>query len=114
MRIYNPHSKPTKELPVIFGFPAGRYKNSGNFEGILLAEDGTVLGKHLSSDEAWLATDLGLTDNSSKHVDDMTKHYPEGFRCEYVKWDDVHTNAGLVTATANYLAKREQIESTQT
>lgn len=66
--------------------------------GMALAEDGAPLGDHLSSSEAWLKHDMGVT--STQRHDSYAAHYPEpdGYEVVYVPLDEVETHAGLLAA----------------
>lgn len=55
---------------------------SGNVIGYALAEDGTGLCSHLSSNEDFSKHDMGLTSNW-KH-DIYQEHYPDGYELEWV------------------------------
>lgn len=47
--------------------------------GGALAEDGTTLAKHISTNKMWVRHDMGLTWKSSiKHMD-YTRKYPDGY-----------------------------------
>jgi len=50
--------------------------------GFAVAEDGTGLCSHLSSNEEWSKHDMGLTSNW-KH-DIYNKHYPDGYELVWV------------------------------
>lgn len=86
--IYNPQGRPFEELPVIFGFNNGG--NPGWYSGRLLAEDGTGLGSHICSHEGYMLADLGILDGSrpDRH-EGFRKHYPDGYRMEFVGLDEV-------------------------
>jgi len=55
----------------------------------LLAEDGTALGSHLCSAEGYMPHDLGILDGSrpDRH-EDFRAHYPDGYRMDFVRWND--------------------------
>lgn len=56
--VHNPHNKPKQDLPVIYGFNNG---GSGDWWlAALMSEDGTYLGDHTCSSEAYMPADLGL------------------------------------------------------
>jgi hypothetical protein len=57
LAVFNPHGKPIGELPVIYGLNNGG--SPGFMDAVLIAEDGTCLGGHLCSSEAYMAHDLG-------------------------------------------------------
>lgn len=94
---FNPHGKPVAELPAIYGFNNG---GSSVFqEAVLIAEDGTLLGSHACSSEAYMPSDLGIVEGSrpDRH-ETFSKHYPDGYRMEFVRYDDVASHAGLQAA----------------
>lgn len=97
--VFNPQGKPVAELPVIYGFNNGG--QPGWMSAVLLAEDGTFLGGHCCSSEAYMPADLGVLDGSrpDRH-DDFRKHYPNGYRMEFVRYDEARTHDGLNAAIA--------------
>jgi len=96
--IFNPHNKPEVELPVIYGF------NNGGAPGWmyaqLIAEDGTPLGSHICSSEAYMPADLGILEGTreDRHHNDFQKHYPDGYRMEFVNHENVPTHEKLAAA----------------
>lgn len=50
--------------------------------GLALAEDGTGLCAHISSDPKWAQHDMGLT--STWHHDAYKAHYPDGFELVWI------------------------------
>lgn len=95
--IYNPLNKPINELPVIYGF-----NNGGSnewYSGVLMAQDGTFLGAHICSSENYMWHDLGILEGTrpDRH-EDFKKHYPEGYRMEFVKGNQVKSHIGLMEA----------------
>lgn len=95
--MHNPYDKPIKELPVIYGFNNGG--NSSMLSGVLLAEDGTQLGGHICSSEAYMPADLGVLENTrlDRH-ETFKEHYPNGYRMEFVGYDDFSAHDGLKVA----------------
>jgi len=95
--IHNPHGKPLEDLPVIYGF-----NNGGSVVGFLdarlLAEDGTLLGSHACSSEAYMPHDLGILEGSrpDRH-ETFRKHYPDGYRMEFVGFAVIE-HAGIMNA----------------
>lgn len=92
--VFNPNNKPLEELPVIYGF-----NNGGGdyfFHGVLMAQDGTELGGHACSHEGYMRSDLGILEGSrpDRHAD-FEKHYPDGYRMDFVSYDDVKGHEGL-------------------
>ena len=92
--VYNPHEKPIDELPVIYGFNNGG--SPGFYHAVLIAEDGTELGGHLCSSEAYMECDLGILEGTrpDRHKT-FREHYPSGYRMEFVRYDDVVAHEGL-------------------
>ena len=90
--IYNPHSKPVDELPFIYGFNGGG--PPGWYSGYLVAEDGTGLGGHICSHEVFMWGDLGILKGSrpDRH-EAFRKHYPDGYRMEFVPFEVVKARA---------------------
>jgi hypothetical protein len=87
--VYNPHNKPEEELPIIFGFINGSFGRS-DVVGVLLAQDGVGLGSHVSSHEEWAIRDLGILEGTrpDRHKQAFQKHYPDGYRMEWVEPTD--------------------------
>lgn len=98
VEVFNPHNKPVEELPVIYGFPNGRFGHD-DLCGQLLAEDGTPLGGHVCSNEYFMVGDLGVSKGSrpDRH-EGFRKHYPDGYRMEFVEGAQVKTHPGLEAA----------------
>lgn len=95
--IHNPHGKPVDELPVIYGFNNGGCP--GWLDAVLLAEDGTCLGGHICSAEAFMPGDLGIIEGSrpDRH-ETFREHYPTGYRMEFVGASEVRSHQGLLAA----------------
>ena len=95
--VFNPHGKPLEELPVIFGFNNGGAL--GWMSAELLAEDGTHLGGHVCSSEAYMPADLGVLEGTrgDRH-EKFREHYPSGYRMEFVRGENVGKHAGLEAA----------------
>lgn len=97
--VFNPHNKALEELPVIYGFNNG---GGGSFwSAQLMAEDGGFLGGHCCSHECYMPADLGVLENTrpDRH-ETFQKHYPEGYRMEFVSYDDVPAHTALNNAFA--------------
>lgn len=92
--VFNPHNRPVEELPVIYGFNNGGSRNWWHAQ--LIAEDGTGLGGHLCSSEGYMEYDLGVVEGSrpDRH-EGFQAHYPEGYRMEFVSYDDVKSHSAL-------------------
>lgn len=95
--IFNPHDQPIDDLPIIFGFNNGG--PSGLLSAVLIAEDGTGLGGHCCSHEAYMPGDLGVLEGyrPDRH-EGFRKHYPDGYRMEFVSYDDVKDHKALTEA----------------
>jgi hypothetical protein len=95
--VFNPHNKPVEELPVIYGFNNGGSRDW--WSGVLLAEDGTALGGHVCSHEGFMYGDLGILEGSrpDRH-ETFREHYPDGYRMDFVRGEDVKTHEGLDAA----------------
>jgi len=96
--VFNPHEKPIEELPVIYGFNNGG--QSGWMSAVLIAEDGSTLGSHCCSSESYMPADLGILEGSRKdrHENDFQKHYPDGYRMEFVGYKDIAEHEKLQAA----------------
>jgi hypothetical protein len=95
--VFNPHNKPVSELPIIFGFNGGG--SAGWLSAVLLAQDGTVLGSHCCSAEDYMPADLGILEGmrEDRHRE-FRQHYPDGYRMEFVGYDQIPTHDGLLKA----------------
>jgi hypothetical protein len=97
LHFFNPNNRPFAELPVIYGFNNGG--THGWMSAVLLAEDGTGLGGHTCSSEAYMPADLGMIEGTreDRHAE-FQAHYPEGYRVEFIRGADVKAHAGLLAA----------------
>jgi hypothetical protein len=99
--VYNPLGKDIDTLPVIYGF-----NNGGSddwWAGQLLSEDGYALGSHICSSEGFMYSDLGIIVGSRTDCHEgFQKHYPEGYRMDFVPYDDCKNHAGLNAALDSY------------
>ena len=105
--LYNPENKSILDLPVIYGF------NNGGSHGFcraqLIAEDGAALGSHACSHESYMAYDLGIVGdyrNDDRHLD-FKKHYPDGYRMEFVSLSEAASHEGLQLA---FKKNQEKVE----
>jgi len=105
LAVFNPHGKPPHELPVIYGYNNGG--SPGWLSGQLMAEDGTALGGHICSHEGYMLHDLGCLEGTcpDRH-EGFRKHYPDGYRMEFVSGDDVLSHEGLTIAYERNQAQR--------
>ncbi|MBO6542330.1 MAG: hypothetical protein JJ939_11555 [Alphaproteobacteria bacterium] len=95
--VHNPKGLPITELPVIYGFNNGG--SQGWLNGVLIAEDGSVLGGHISSDESYMLHDLGILEDARPDRHDVFKeHYPAGYRMDFVSHYDAADHVGLQAA----------------
>lgn len=95
--VFNPHSKPIGELPVIYAF--SNVRGGGDGVCYAMAQDGTVLGSHWCSNEAYAPHDLGVLEGArpDRH-EDYRKHYADGYRMDFVRTADVLAHEGLQAA----------------
>lgn len=101
--VHNPNNRPIEDLPVIYGFNNGG--SPGWYYGVLITEDGTVLGGHICSDEWFMPGDLGiLAESRPDRHETFRKHYPDGYRMVFVPSKDVMSHAGLDAACKRNLA----------
>lgn len=86
--VYNPNEKNIEDLPIIYGFNNGG--GGDMWYGQLLSEDGTPLGAHLCSHEAYMWYDLGILEGArpDRH-EDFKAYYPDGYKMEFVRKEDI-------------------------
>ncbi len=105
---HNPHNKPVHQLPVIYGFNNGGQPRW--MHACLIAEDGTPLGDWVCSSEAFMSNDLGIIEGSSSHWrETFHRHYPDGYRTEFVGIEEVPNHEGLNTALQLMKEKKNEI-----
>lgn len=110
--VFNPHNKPVEELPVIYGFNNGG--SPGWYSGCLIAESGHGMGGHICSHEGFMYGDLGIIEGSrpDRH-EGFQKHYPDGYRMDFVPTGDVLSHPGLEAAyQKNQQLAKEDAERT--
>lgn len=95
-------STETTTKPKVYAFINGS-DGIGGVYVVALAEDGTFLAAHASSNEGWARRDIGLDGSTRKHDNYATK-YPEGFE---VVWLDPKTKPED-NAIADELAAKNQ------
>jgi len=105
--VFNPKGLPLEELPPIYA-----YSNVvGGVDGICyaMADDGHVLGSHWCSCEGYAPNDLGVLEGcrDDRH-EDYRKHYPDGYRMEFVPSAQVKDHPGLMAAYARNQQLAEQ------
>lgn len=102
--VFNPYNKPLSELPMIYGFNNGG--SPGWMDAVLIAEDGTWLGGHICSNECYMPYDLGVLKGSrpDRH-EGFQKHYPSGYKMEFVSYEGFKTHDKLKAACAIAEAK---------
>ncbi|HRO59372.1 MAG TPA: hypothetical protein PKZ27_03010 [Rhodocyclaceae bacterium] len=106
--VFNPHGKPLDDLPVIYGF-----NNGGSdhwYQAVAIAEDGVVLGGHICSSEGYMRHDLGVLEGTRPDRHEIyQKHYPDGYRMDFVPSLDIADHEGLNAAlAANKAAQAEE------
>jgi len=110
VEVFNPKDIPEEELPVIMGFNNGG--NAGMLYAILLAEDGSGLGSHCCSGEHFMPGDLGILKGTrSDRHEGFQKHYPNGYKMEFVVSEDVKTHEKLNKAFELNKALGEEAKS---
>ena len=59
--------------------------------------DGTCLGSHVCSHESYMSFDLGVLEGAmpDRHENDYQKHYPDGYRMEFVSSNEVKDHVAL-------------------
>jgi len=103
-KIYNPNNLQVDDLPVIYGFNNGGEDNC--FSGILISEHGDILGRHISSNEAFMLIDLGILEGTREDRDvEFKAYYPYGFKMEFVSFNDVLSHIKLLKACEWWRAK---------
>lgn len=104
--IFNPRNRPIEELPLIMGFNNGG--SHGWYSAIAISEDGTCLGGHACSAENYMPADLGILEGTrpDRHKESYQKHYPYGYRMEFVPSEMIKTHDKLQKAIA--LNKKQQ------
>lgn len=107
--VHNPHGRLLRELPVIYGFNNGG--RDGTWFAQLVAEDGTPLGVHICSSEAYMPSDLGILEGSSPNRHEgFRSHYPDGYRMDFVPWE----HPGVQYAIKLYRKMVEEAASKET
>lgn len=108
--VFNPHGKSEDCLPVIFGFNNGG--QSGWMSACLVAEDGALFAGHMCSSEGYMPHDLGVLEGSrpDRH-ETFRKHYPDGYRMEFVGYAEVDGHEKLMSAIKIANAKDAESES---
>ena len=107
--VFNPDGKPVDDLPVIYGFNNGGRSDALRAE--LISEDGTHLGSHICSAEAYMPFDLGVIEGArdDRHVT-FRGHYPHGYRMEFVGYDALPSHAKLNAALKAHGGAEEKPE----
>lgn len=108
--VFNPHNKPVDELPTIYGFNNGG--SPGWYSGCLIAEDGTGMGGHVCSHEGFMYGDLGIVNGwrDDRH-EAFRKHYPDGYRMDFVPREEVLAHPGLEAAYQKNQALAKEAKS---
>lgn len=95
--VFNPSERPLAELPAVYAF--SNVVGGGDGIAYAMAADGNVLGSHWCSNEGYVPADLAVVDGwmSDRH-EEYRKHYPDGYRMEFVRAADVKNHPGLTEA----------------
>lgn len=95
--VFNPENKSIEELPVIMCF--SNAKGGGEGTAYAMAEDGVVLGSHYCSHQGFVKYDLGVLEGRRLDRHEIyQKHYPGGYRMEFVLGDNILTHEKLKAA----------------
>nr|WP_309504333.1 hypothetical protein [uncultured Roseovarius sp.] len=101
--------------PKIYCF--SNVEGGGDGPAYAMADDGTVLGTHWCSNEAFVSHDLGVhTGARPDRHETYAKHYPDGYEMEFVRAASVRTHDGLKEAIrlnriAGEKAKADEVAS---
>lgn len=95
--VFNPHGKPILELPAIYVFNNGGPPNY--LQGYAMAQNGVILGEHICSHEGYMIADLACVEGwqMGRHHG-YKKHYPDGYRMEFVLSSEIASHEGLQRA----------------
>lgn len=95
--VYNPNGTAFTDLPIIYGFNNGG--SAGMFVGVLIAANGKALGSHMCSHEGYMPHDLGILEGArpDRH-DTFRAHYPDGYRMEFLSYEQARSHLGLKSA----------------
>jgi len=85
-----------EELPRIYGFVNGGAPRF--LIAVAIAEDGTVICEHCSSNEYWAENDLGMGPMGTNKRQYYEEHYPQGYITEFVPHEKVKTHEKLQAA----------------
>lgn len=97
--LFNPEDLPVDTLPPIYVF--SNIVGGGDGVCYAMAADGTVLGSHWCSCEQYAPHDLGVLEGCREDRHEYyRKHYPKGYRMEFVLAAQVKSHAGLQEAFA--------------
>lgn len=100
-------TKPKIYLYCIKQGPSALSRYGENVMGFALAEDGTGIASHYSSNVGFSKHDMGLTSTSKHHY--YSRHYPEGYELEWVDEDQIEKHLGLQGALSlNRAASRPE------
>jgi len=69
----------------------------GDFCGMALAEDGTFLTSHISSNLYFVHHDMGVFKSDWKH-DIYDKKYPDGWELEWIDYENLDSHVGFQIA----------------
>ena len=107
--VYNPNNINAQDLPTIYGFNNGG--STGWYSAVLVAQDGTGLGSHVCSSEAYMPHDLGVLEGSRPDRHEIFReHYPNGYKMEFISMSDVLAHEGLTEAYRLNQIMREESE----
>lgn len=61
-----------------------------------IADDGHWIASHISSDEEWAKSDIGVT--SKRKHDIYNEHFPNGWEIEWIGKEHIFSHPGLLAA----------------
>ena len=98
---------PEHRLPTIYGY--AHPLETGDVLAIAVAEDGTYLASHLSSNEVFASADLFMNTLWEQYLHEKyVKHYPLGYKTEWVPSHEMASHAGLQAALEKYRAAHKE------
>jgi len=95
--IFNPKGVNPAELPAIYAY--SNVVGGGDGIAYAMAQNGHVLGSHWCSNEGYVPHDLGVLEGTREDRHEVyRKHYPDGYRMEFIRSSEVLAHPGLSEA----------------
>ena len=77
--------------------------------GVLISDQGEILGSHCCSHEDYMPHDLGTLEGTRPDRHEVFREkFPEGYRMEFVGYDEAKSHAGLQEAFKLHEKESEQ------